>query len=402
MVKNPLNRFLYALLLTGLIGFAPSVYAACVPGTGTAKTDDFNEVEEASDEDIEKATKIAIRTAWKRYVAGLEDEYRLAYEKDKAAVLKEINFFIGKPDISEPDFDSNEQTVTVKVCITVNKERFKGALKVETEIASGEGSEIVGLFVARQAQSAKEFDARVKKEGFSESTVEEADKSKEKSQSMTKEMARASGGKAVSGTFQKKKRKRRSKRTRRVSSRSETGGDVTERKSEEIRYKIISAEPVNLAMLKILGKAGYEVSDYDEIAADCDGPPREDIEESFVSRDSLTSRHKIGAQKAVAECEAPFFARGTMTADIARAHKSGLKIVYVRVRGGVWRYKERKSKKKRRKRRRGSWRAVVTVDEQQYSGLGPNESVARVNALRKAGEKAAEYIAKELRRKGIK
>ena len=156
-------------------------------------------------------------------------------------------------------------------------------------------------------------------------------------------------------------------------------------------------------MLKILGKAGYELSDYDEIAADCDGPTREEIEASFVSRDSLTSRHKIKAQKAAVECEVPFFARGTMTADIARRHKSGLKIVYVRVRGGVWRYKERKSKKRRSKRRRrGSWIAVVTVDEQQYSGLGPNESVARVNALREAGEKAGAYIAKELRRKGIK
>ena len=397
MVKNPLNLSLYALLLIGLIGFAPSVYAACVPGSATVKTDEFDAVEEPSDEDIAKAKDIAIRTAWKRYVAGLEDEYRLAYEKDKAAVLKEIKFFIGKSDISEPDFDSDEQTVTIKVCITVNKERFKTALKVEPQIEAGEGSEIVGLFVARQVASSKEFGARVKKEGFSERTVEAADKSKEKSQSMTKEMARASGGKAVSGTFQKKQRKRRSKRTRRVSSRSETGGDVTERKSEEKRYKIISAEPVMKAMEKVLNKGNYSLSEYEEIAEECDGPPLDDIEESFVSRDRLKSKHKTGARKAAERCDVPYFARGVMTADIARAHKSGLKLVYVRVRGEV----RKCVKKKRRGKKRCRWVSVVAVDEQQYSGLGPNEDVARTNALKKAGIKAGEWIVKEMRRQKL-
>ena len=404
MAKTPLILFIYTLLLASLIGFSPTVYAACVPGKGIVKTNEFEDVQEASEEDIDKAKTIAIRNAWNRYVAGLNDEYRLAYEKDKATVLKEIKFYIGEPEISEPDFDDIEQTVSVRVCINVNKERFKGALKVEPEVEPGEGSEIVGLFVARQAQSSKEFDARVKKDASAEATVEADDKSKEKSQSMTKEIGRASGGKAVSGTFQKKKRKRRSKRTRRVSSSNESGGS-TERRSEEIRYKIISAEPVNNAMNKILSNAGYELTDYDEIAADCDGPPREEIEESFVTRDSLTSRHKIGARKAAVECEVQFFARGTMTADIARTHKSGLKIVYVRVRGEVRMYVEKKKRKKRRRKKRrsrGSWKSVVTVDEQQYSGLGPNESVARTNALKKAGEKAAEWIAQELRRKGIK
>ena len=404
MPKKPVNLFICTLLLTGLIGFSPTVYAACVPGKGVVKTNKHEEVHEAGYQDIDEATTLAIINAWNGYVSGLDKEHRKAYENDKTAILNNLDLFLKGKTTSDPDFDFGEQTVSVKACITINEERFKATLKVEPEIKSGEGSEIVGLFIARQAQTAKEYEARVKNDASAEATVEADDKSKEKSQIITKEIAQASGGKAVSGTFEKKKRKRRSKRTRRVSSKSETGGS-TERRSEEISYKIISAEPVNNAMNKILGNAGYELTDYDEIAADCDGPLREEIEESFVTRDSLTSRHKLGARKAAVECEVPFFARGTMTADIARTHKSGLKIVYVRVRGEVRMYVEKKKRKKRRRKKRrsrGSWKSVVTVDEQQYSGLGPNESVARTNELRKAGEKAAEYIAKELRRKGIK
>ncbi|MEC7489961.1 MAG: hypothetical protein VYA17_10280 [Pseudomonadota bacterium] len=403
-MTNIFRVLFFALTIGSVCSLFATANAACVPGKGVVKTDAFEEVEEASDEDIAKAKKLARMNAWQRYVKTLDKEHSKAYSKDRSKILKGLPAFIEKMRIADEVFDEGEQTLSIEVCITVNTEMFKGALKVEPEIKSGEGIEIVGLFVARQAQTAKEFQARVKKDRSGENTEEADDKSKEKSQSMTKEIAQASGGKAVSGTFQKKKRRRRSKRTRRTSSKSESGGS-TERRSEEIRYKIISAEPVNNAMNKVLSNAGYELADYDEIAADCDGPPREEIEDSFVTRDSLTSRHKIGAWKAALECEVPFFARGTMTADIARRHKSGLKIVYVRVRGEVREYQLKKKRKKRRSKRRrsrGKWNLVGAVDEQQYSGLGPNESVARTNALRKAGEAAAAQITKMLLRKGIK
>ena len=65
-------------------------------------------------------------------------------------------------------------------------------------------------------------------------------------------------------------------------------------------------------------------------------------------------------------------------------------MVYVRVRGEVYNVTRRLP------------RLVATIEEQQFGGLGPNEDIARSNALSRAGKKAGELIVKMLRKKRLK
>ena len=366
MLKLCFSAFATALLLFGLT-FTSYANASCIKGVGKVKTDQYEEVEEPSDEDIAKAKKLAQNKAWSKFLSSLDGDHLKAYNKEKSQILGNFNYFVPTIQFKE-DFDQDEQLLKIEACINVNQERLKTALKVEPEIKSGEGSSIVGLFIARQAASAKEFKAR------------KFTKSKSSSKTKSKEMARASGGKALSATSQKQM------------SKSESGGSVT-RKSDKISYKIISPDDMNGALSSALVKAGYELEEYGDIAMDPEcgkSPSPEQIDKTFASSDRMTRRQWFGAWKAAKRCEVMYFAVGTMTADVARTHQSGMKMVYVRIKGKIYSLAKRRPKQ------------VSIIPPQQFAGLGPNEDVARTNALIKAGKRAGKIIAGELRKKGLR
>jgi len=228
-----------------------------------------------------------------------------------------------------------------------------------------EPSVFVTLFVARQADSAKVFKA--KKTNISKSS----------SLNSSKQIARASGGKAVSSSSTESM------------SRSDTGGSVT-RKSDKIIYKVISSEDVNNAMSKKLTEAGFETSDYDAVVSECGGVEPSKIQKQFMVADNLPRKTRSSATRASRECGVKFFAIGSMTADVARTHQSGLKQVFVSVRGTVYDISKRLPRK------------VGVIGPVQYGGMGPNEDIARRNALVLAGGKAAATIVNQLQKKGLK
>ena len=345
--------------------------AACVSGTSIIKTDTDEEVEEATDEQVEEGQKKAISAAWDRYIKSLDGDHLKAYMDKKGQILENLGFYVSnlKKEATR-NFSESDQVLKSTVCLDIDKERIASVLKVKKEpkeIESGTGSPFMALFVARQAATAESFEATVKKNKSSGS------------KSKAKEMARASGGKAVSYTSQKSK------------SRSQSGGS-TVRKSDDIKYKIISGGDFNTFVTGPLSKAGYESTEYAELegaAEDCGRTPSvEAVSQTFKTKNKMASRHWNKIRKAARKCEIKYFARGTMTVDASRNYR-GRRMVMVRVNVAVYDVSKRFSRK-------------VAAVVKQWPGFGINENSARTSAIKKAGGKTGELILKTLRKKGLK
>jgi hypothetical protein len=375
-------------LWVSLIGIS-LVHAGC--GSVGFKVYDVEEGDEPEEEDVLKAKKMAMDKAWAAYVKTLDAKYLKAYTKDKSKILSELAFYVKKQE-AKWEYDSDETEIRMKNCITVDVGRLKTALKVEEAppaIKSGEGSLFVTLFVARQAATAETFQAVREQSAQSNIGSSTASKSKAKSKSAAMEKARASGGKAVSISKQKSFSKSKTKNSATASASSRSSGS-TKRSSDEIAYKIISAKAVDGAMSNQLTSAGYESAAYVDVAAECEGINMAKLAKTFETAEELTGRQRRSAFRAARECEARYFALGTMTADIARTHQSGMKMVTVRVQGAVYDIKRRVP------------RRVAIIAPEQYMSLGTSEDSARTNALKLAGKKAGARITKMMQKKGLR
>jgi hypothetical protein len=365
--------------------------AACISGSAKLNVFGVEEGEQPDEADVLKTKKMARDKAWAAYTNTLEAKYLKAYMRNKSKIYSELKYYVIKQDYKWT-YDEGETEIQGTNCITVDFGRLKASLKVEeapAAIKSGEGSVFVTLFIARQAASAATFAAVKERNNQSTKGTSTASKSKSKSKSAEKQKARASGGSAISISKQKSNSKSKSKRSSTVAASSRSSGSTT-RRSDEITYKIISAKAVDGTLSEKLTKAGYESYMYKDVAAECDGVSQTKLAKTFETAEELTGPQRRSAFRAAKKCEVRYFALGTMTADIARTHDSGMKMVTVRVQGEVFDIKRRLP------------RRVVTIPPEQFMALGMSEDAARTDALKKAGKAAGQRITKIMQEKGLK
>jgi hypothetical protein len=168
-----------------------------------------------------------------------------------------------------------------------------------------------------------------------------------------------------------------------------TGGN-TEIKADKITYKIISSSNVNAATTDILSTSGFDVYEYGDVVSECGGTEPDLIRSHFETSSEMKREYRKGAIEGARECEASYFAVGTLDAgqtDIDPV--SGLKRVFVTVNSQVWNVEKRLPK------------AVASVGPVQYQGVGPNQTVARTNALKLAANEAAKVIVNQLNAKNL-
>ena len=385
------SRCLFSsLVVAGFLGVQSDANAKCFEGTASISVYGLDDGEEPDASDIKKAKAASMRAAWVSFSEKLEVPLLRAYMQNKDKILGELNFYVREKFSYE--YDRGNEKIIGKNCISVNMERLKASLNIKDKpepIASGEGSVFVTLFVARQAISEETFDPTRKENSSGTSAVAASSKSRSKSKLAAKEKAMASGGTAISIAKKKSRSKSEMEASATQSSSSKSEGS-TKIKSAKIAYEIISADAANGALSEPLTNAGYEAADYEFVEGDCNGPTMADISKTFSANEKLTSKQLRGAARAARKCEAKYFAVGSMTADVARTHQSGMKMVIVRVQGTVYNVSRRLP------------RRVATIPPKQYPGLAPNEASARNNALTLAGKKAGETITAVMRAKGLR
>jgi hypothetical protein len=319
----------------------------------------------SSDANALRAAKLA---AWDLYTAGFDEAKMKSYLQNKATFTENIDEYVKDLTILDQQVDPATRTMSLAIRASVNEtavDVILNSTSVAAHQASGTGSTFVFLFLARTVTKQKSFDARV-------ATVTKIDSSK-----ATMEKAVDSDDTDATGTH--------------VSDLEEqtTGGSV-ERKHSLISYAVSSPEDVNAAMSNVLTIDGFEVASYDDVVANCGGADRAAVMQEFTASDDMSANTRRSVIVASRQCGASLFATGTIDLGVEDTDPvTGNKRVFVSVRGQVWDIKQMLPRK------------VASVGPIQFSGLGPDDTVAERNALSLASRAAAKELVDQLNAKQI-
>lgn len=314
------------------------------------------------------AKEEAVQAAWKRYVATMPQTKQMVYQPVAEQFTNDLSRYVTSTEILDSSHDKASKVVEVMVRVSINAVAVDIALGMNSAIQQnlGEGSMFSFVFMAREVDSLKTYDAKVTS---IVATNEEATASEE---------AVVDGGAITtaqsSSTFNK----------------STTGGS-TERKSDKVNYVVTSAQDIDASMGQILSIAGFEVVDYGDVVSECGGAEPDDIRAEFSQSDDMSRQTRKLAIQGARECEVGYFATGTIDIGLRNIDPvSGNQRVYVSVRGQVWDVTKRLPKK------------VASVGPVQFSGLGPDQQVAKRNALILAAKEAAQSLVNQMNAKGVR
>ncbi len=305
---------------------------------------------------------------WELYTSKFSDAKMKQYLQVKDKFISSVDDYVLNLRILDEVIDEKSKTLTLAVKGTINRtavDAVFGSLSAAGQQGTGEGSNFTFIFVSRQAVSAKTKNAK------------RIDITQTQTASAANESMAASGNSMASSSDTNSVQKKI------------TGGS-TETSATSRQYKVMSSQDINAAMGGILATAGFEIIDYDDVVSYCGGVERNVVAEEFKQSDDMSRNSRKSSINAAKDCEVSLFATGTLDVGVQDTDPvTGQKRVYVSVRGQVWNIMKRLPRK------------IASVGPVQYSGLGPNDSVAMRNALNFAAEEAAKSIVEQLNAKNI-
>jgi len=322
-----------------------------------------------SDEIKHKAIEKAKISAWKNYTAGFSMARQKDYKKMETEFLNHLDEYIADYTILADKVDKGTKTYTVMVRVKINESAVDTKLSVESaagKLVSGEGSLFSFIFVAREASEVKSYDAK-------KTTI-----TKSESKTMGEEKSAVANGTMMSGDSKKSMQKVQS-------------GGSTVRKADNINWAVSSSQDLDDAINEILSPAGYEVVEYNDVVSECGGVELEIIKREFSTDQEISRQTRKSSLRGARECEVTYFALGTLDVGMPDTDPvSGLKRVFVSVNAKVWNIERRLPKR------------IASVNSDSFAGLGPNSTVAKENALKKAANSAAKAIVDQLNAKNAR
>jgi hypothetical protein len=321
-------------------------------------------------EESKDALRDAKISALERFIANSGTAKAQNYERVKSEIIENIDKYIIDHVILSEEKDKENKRYTIVIRATVNGSRLESTLQSNSAVANSaeeDRSYITFVFVAREQKNAKSYNAR-------EHTRTDKSSTKEGSEYESAGRSDIEYGGAIS-----------------TSESATTGGSVT-RKSDEIEYDVSSADSANIAMSKVLTEAGFEVVEAEYLVEETSGLMNVDaFQRDYRYGNDITGDTRRNAIKGLRKVDIPYLAVGTLDVgmkDIDSA--TGLTRVYVTVTGKIVSLKKQFPK------------TVAAVGPVQYSGLGPDQTVARNNALMLAAESAGQTLTQQLNSKGVR
>ena len=314
------------------------------------------------------AMKIAKIEAWKLYTSKFNDAKMKSYLTVKDLFIKNIDQYIQNINIIDKTVDKDTKSIKLVVRVQVNETAVDATLNSLSQASkqgTGKGTQFVFLFVSRTGTTTKSFDNKK----ITVSKKEKGSASEDKSQQTDEVDASSSKSMSMEKT---------------------TTGGSTERKKSQTSYEVSSSQDIDSSMGDVLSTAGFEVISYDDVVANCGGVDKAAVAKEFSQSDDMTTETRKSAINASRDCEVNIFATGTLDVGVPDIDPvSGNKSVYVSVRGQVWSLENKLPRK------------IASVGPVQFSGLGPDDTVAARNALNLAAKEAAKIIVVQLNAKGI-
>lgn len=305
-----------------------------------------------------------------RHASGFSTAKLKNFEAIRSDLEKSIDRYV--PVAKMLDEETNKGAKTYSVVVQASVDTGLVDLEIQKVSAieqSGENdkSYLSFVFVSREAKQVKKFDARVSKR-----RVEE--KSEEQSEEASVE------GNAAQLIADSK-----------TDSVLTTGGSTVQ-KSDQIEYDVSNSADINVTMGDVFSTSGFEVVEAVYLEEETNGLVNvENFIEDYRYGDDISGDTRRDAVKGCRSVDIGYFAIGTLDVGMKDTDPvSGLTRVNVSVSGKVLSLKRRFPK------------TVASIGPVQYAGLGPDQVVAKRNALKKAGESAAKDLVAQLQAKDIR
>lgn len=325
---------------------------------------------EPSRQDRDAAIAGAKLNAWRGYAGKFNGARTRLLTANQAQAEAKIDQFLSNVSVVDEAYDRKTGALQLAVRAVVNETQVDEFFRQLGAGGKKGGGELMAfVFLARQQDSVRAFDARRTDVSQVSVSTTAGENSVEASAGNTEAL-----GEQASIT----------KTNKRV-----TGGS-TERKSDKITYRVSSSENIDAAMSDALTTGGYEIAAYADIEAECGGETLERIRDEYVAADELTTATRKKMLDGARTCEVRYMATGTLDIGVADTDPvTGNRRVFVSVRGQVLDLQQKLP------------RRVASVGPVQYSGLGADESVAMRNALNNAAKASAHALIDQLNAKGI-
>ncbi|MGB9153883.1 MAG: hypothetical protein WCD70_12460 [Alphaproteobacteria bacterium] len=319
----------------------------------------------------QKAVIEAEKAAIDRYASSFASAKYALFRKISPDVYGQIDQYVIDSVILDEGFNKDTQSYHIIIRASINDAKLEALLNDQgminnTTISTGKSTTVSYLFVAREADSSKSFDARhtEMKNGQSSTNATQAQ--------------------GISGGTAKYAENTESTQI------STTGGN-TLRKADEVSYRVTSPDNLNTSMSEVLTSKNFQVFDYSDIVNQCGGPDPRTINAGYSKSDELSRDVRGKVFAAAKQCEISSFAFGILDVGVPDVDPvTGNKRVFVSVRSQIMDLTGRLP------------RIVASVGPVQYAGLGPDQKVATNNALNLAAAEAAKTIGDQLNAKGMR
>lgn len=370
------------LAVAGLVLLAGMAQAQTVSASGMGSVSyDWRLKPEQRQEALARAKLAAIEAflaetsaAQVKLFAARRDEFAASVDRFvlAAVVLNESN-------------DPKAKTYSVVVRADINAALLQadlGAASATSQAAPADRSLLALLFMARSQASVQSFQDKVyTRADFSASVTSQAGYGEKTSE-----------GESIAGNRIATDASRQESVDVNAASSvaTTTGGSVT-RKADAVSWQVAGTSEVNAAMTGVFGSAGYEVVEAEYVEGESGGQLSiARIRSDFSTGNDLTPDVLCATVAGVRTAGIPLLAVGTLDIGLRDTDPvSGNTRVFVNVTGKVLDVSGRFPK------------TVSSVGPVQFSGLGPNETVARNNALALAAERAAQTMVDELNVRGV-
>ncbi|MFM7002222.1 MAG: hypothetical protein ACKOXU_14380 [Limnohabitans sp.] len=335
-------------------------------------------------DDKERAITAASLNAIERYFSEKGEAQDQVFESNREKIEKGLEKLVQNTSVLSEQVMQDTKRYQVTVRIELNEARLKNIVKQGSPAnmaAEGEKSNIVYLFTARQANSIKQFDARVVR--INQATLQREVNASSKVNGTEGE--KISGNQISTNTGKTVTARMDASSTLKT----ESGGSVTN-KSDEIGYQVLPMGGYKPAVTSIFTQSGFIALDSDFVLSESD---IKSINADYASGNDIspaTLKNVFKTLKSSKE-KIKYLVIATIDVGIGSVdNSSGMKRIGIEISGRVLGVE-------------GSIpREIASVPPVQQASLGVDDGAARTAALKKGAEVASREIIAQLNNNGIK
>lgn len=364
------------ILVTLLLPLFAYSQVVTVKGVGTTTYSSW-----LSASDKQKAYESAQVSAVERYFAENGEAESQNFEDIEEKVRANLDKFILSTTVINEQDQSGMNKYSVAVRVELNVAKLRNTLRKSSNVnkaAVAEKSQLVYVFVGREADSVRSYDARIVKR------TETSGKTRASNTRAT----RGREGEAITGNSISTSATRND--THNISFdtsvRTETGGSVT-RKADKTTYRLLPLSNAKTAITSVFSQSGFIVADPEFVLDDRE---LRAVNKDFSSGNDLAPSTMRSVVASLRKSNIPLLILVTLDVGVPyQDDATGMQRVAVTVTGRVMDLKN------------GLPREVAAVPAVQYFGVGPDNATAQTRGLKEASVSAAREIVSRLNMAGV-